>query len=167
MGVYETLTSRRNVQYTYGTPWTPSSTMYWKDGTTSHTFLAYYPYASGNTAAAVKLPNIGTQTGTLNPAFDFLISNNLGTTGVTRPGAVGLTFTHALSLVEFKIVLGSGLTAGTTLTSLTLASPTASDKLYTNDGTSTIALATGTITPGTLTTNTATITPGTPPVFCG
>lgn len=146
--------------------WTAATAIYWKDGATAHKFLAYYPYASGNTSAAVNLPNIGTQSGTLNPAFDILISNNLNASGVTRSAnPIGLVFTHALSLIEFNIVLGNGLVTGTTLTNAVLASSTSSDKLFTDDGTSTIALSSGIITPGTLTSNTATITPATPPTL--
>lgn len=146
--------------------WTPTTAIYWKDGTTAHKFLAYYPHASGNTAAAVKLPNIGTQNGTLDPASDFLISSNLNSTGVARSAnPIGLTFTHALSLIEFNIVLGNGLVTGTTLTSAVLASSTSGDKLFTTDGTSTIALSSGVITPGTLTSNTATITPASAPIL--
>lgn len=160
-----------NLQYTVSgigtTPvWATSAPVYWANGTTSHTFVAYSPYASGNTdPAAVKLPAIGTQTGTLAPAMDFLISNNLATAGVTRSGgAVGLTFKHALSLIEFDMVQGNGLAAGATLTGFTLASPTSSDKLFTTDGTSTIALASGTIT-ATVTTASATVTPAAPPTL--
>lgn len=160
-----------NVQYTVSgigtTPvWATTTPIYWANGTTSHTFLAYSPYASGNTdPAAVKLPAIGTQTGTIAPAMDFLISNNLGTTGVTRAGgAVGLTFKHAFALIQLDLVLGNGVAAGTTLTSFTLASATSSDKLYTTDGTSTIALSSGTITPAVVT-NTATVTPASAPTL--
>lgn len=160
-----------NLQYTVsgiGTApvWATSTPIYWANGSTSHTFVAYSPYAAGNSdPTAVKLPAIGTQTGTLAPAMDFLISNNLATTGVTRSGgAVGLIFKHALSLIEFNMVQGNGLAAGATLTSFTVASPTSSDKLFATDGTSTIALASGTITPG-VTAAAATVTPATPPVL--
>lgn len=158
-----------NVQFTVaGLPsnavWTPSSQLYWVDGSTLHTFTAYAPYASGNTSAAsVKLPALNSQTGVIAPAQDFLVSNNYATPGVARSGAVGLVFTHAFALVEFKMAIGNGLLAGTTLTSLTLAGGS-SDKLYTSDNASTIALATGAITTGAAT-NTITVSPSTAPTL--
>ena len=37
--------------------WTPASQIYWADGTTAHTFLAYYPYASGNKTSGTNAAN--------------------------------------------------------------------------------------------------------------
>lgn len=160
-----------NVDFTVsglpGSPvWTPSTTLYWGDGTTQHTFLAYAPYASGNTSAAsVKLPALTPQTGTISPAQDFLISNAYGTTGIARPanGTVGLTFTHAFALIQFQIAINASIATGATLQSVTFAGG-ASDKVYASDATSTIALASGTITPGT-TVNTLTLTPSSAPTL--
>lgn len=150
--------------------WTTSTPIYWTDGTTTHKFLAYAPYASGNTSyTAIPLPALTGQTGTIDPTKDFLYSKNQWGTnnGVARTGGpVALTFTHALSLVQFNIkVNGSGsFAAGTTLTGITLAGG-ASDKVYSSDATSSkIDLSTGTITAGT-TTNTTAVTPGTPPTL--
>ena len=146
--------------------WTPASSIYWSDASTSHTFLAYAPYASANTASsAIKLPSLSSQTGTVNPVQDFLISNNYGSTGLTRPenSSVGLTFTHAFALIQFQVTINSSIASGTTLTSFTLAGATG-DNLLTADNNSTIALSTGAITNST-TTNTITITPPTPPVL--
>lgn len=168
-------TSSANVAFTVtglpGSPvWTPATTMYWADGTTFHKFVAYAPYAAGNSSSsAVKLPSLAGQTGTaITPAQDFLYSKNQWTTGVQRgaPTAVPLTFTHALSLIEFDVTINSSITAGTTLTSFVLASPTTGDKLYTTDANSTIDLSSGSITTtGGTTSNTQTVTPGTPPVL--
>lgn len=147
--------------------WASNPVIYWADATTSHTFLAYAPYASGNTAAAVKLPTLTGQTGTVNPAMDLLISNNLGTTGTARPsdGLAALTFTHALSLVEFDIVIDASITAGATLPSFTLAAG-ASDKMYTTDASSTIALSDATITLGSSgTINSTKVIPATAPTL--
>lgn len=144
--------------------WTPATAIYWIDGTTAHKFLAYAPYASGNTdPTAVKLPAINTQTGTINPAHDVLISNNQYSTGVVRTGSVALTFTHALALIEYDIILGAGIAAGTTLAS-TVTAGAAAEKLYTTDATSTINLTSGAITVA-AGSNTATVTPGTPPTL--
>ena len=160
-----------NVQYsvtgTASTPvWTATPTIYWADGTTAHKFVAYAPYVSGNTSStAVKLPALTPQTGTINPAQDFLYSKNLWTSGVTRSGgAVGLIFTHALSLIEFDITINSSIAANTTLTSFTLTAG-GSDKVFTSDATSsTIDITSGTITAGTVV-GTLTITPSTAPVL--
>lgn len=163
-----------NVSYTVsGLPaspvWAPATGIYWADGATSHTFLAYAPYASGNTSAAsVKLPALTPQTGTVNPAQDFLISNNYGTTGIVRPasgnGNVGLIFTHAFALVQLQFTINASVASGTTLQSCVLAGG-ASDKLYTSDGNSTISLSTGAITAAGTTTNTLTVSPTTPPAL--
>lgn len=149
-----------------GATWAPGSPIYWADGTTSHKFVAYAPYASGsNTYTAIPLPVLSGQTGSISPAKDFLYSKNQWPTGVTRSGAaVSLVFAHALSLIEFDITIGNGVATGTTLTSFVLASPTSTDKIYSTDATSTIDISTGTITAGT-TSNTTTVTPGTPPTL--
>lgn len=145
--------------------WAPSTAIYWTDGTTDHQFLAYAPYASGNSdPAAVKIPALNVQTGTINPAQDLLISNNMFTNGVSRTTSVGLVFSHAFALIELD-VLGTGLAAGATLVSTVIAGGT-SDKLYTSDANSTIALVSGAITV-TTGVNTATVTPTTPPAFSG
>lgn len=163
-----------NVSFTVaglpGTPaWTPANQIYWADATTQHSFLAYAPYASGNSSATgVKLPSLTPQTGTVNPSQDFLISN--ASANVVRPvsgGAVTLNFTHALSLVDLQITAGSSLATGTTLQSVAFAAG-ASAQLYTTDATSTINLSTGAITLASApasTTNTLTLTPSTPPVL--
>ena len=71
--------------------WSADSPIYWgAPATTPHTFLAYSPYASGNSSAsAVKVPALNVQTGTVNPALDLLISNNLASSGVLLLGRSG------------------------------------------------------------------------------
>ncbi len=149
--------------------WTPTSPIYWADASTYHKFLGYVPYASGNTdPTAVKLPALTSQNGTINPAKDFLISNNQYATGVQRSGsAVPLNFTHALTLIEFDITIGNGIAASTVLNNLVLAAgPT--DKLINTDGTSTINLSSGAISPSaSATTNTITVTPASAPTLSG
>lgn len=152
-----------NAKYTVtgvaSTPsWTATAPMYWADGATSHTFTAYAPYAAGNTSAsAVKIPKLSVQTGVMDATMDFLYSKNLATAGVLKAaGNVGLIFTHAFTLIEFKVKINTSVASGTTLTSFTLAAG-ASDKVFTTDAASTIALTDGTVTAG-ATTNTATLT---------
>ena len=149
--------------------WTPATPIYWADASTFHKFLGYVPYASGNNdPTAVKLPALTPQNGTINPAKDFLISNNQYATGVQRSGsAVPLNFTHALALIQFDITIGNSITASTVLNNLVLAAgPTA--KLINTDGTSTINLSSGAISPSaSATTNTITVTPASAPTLSG
>lgn len=116
--------------------------------------------------AVTKLPALTPQTGTISPSQDFLLSNNYGTSGLTRPvnNSVGLTFTHAFALINFQITINSSIASGTTLTSLVL-SGASSDKIFTSDGNSTIALSNGAITTGGTTTNTITVTPASAPTL--
>lgn len=148
--------------------WATTTPMYWADASTFHKFVAYYPYASGTPAlTAIPLPSLTGQTGDMvDPSKDFLYSKDQWSTGVKRnASAIPLTFTHALTLIEFDITINNSIASGTTLSSLALASPTSSDKLYTSDATSsTIDISSGAITAGT-TTNTLTLTPGTPPAL--
>lgn len=111
--------SEQNAKYTYTTTFGTTSPIYWVNKTVDHKFQAYYPWVDGSTAAAVKLPDISAQTGEL-AAVDVLISPE--TVAVKKSAnPVALTdFTHALSLVEFKIVRGDGL-ATLNLEKLTLA----------------------------------------------
>lgn len=148
--------------------WATSTPIYWADATTAHKFLAYAPYASGNTdATAIKLPQLSSQTGIITPAQDFLASNNLGTTGVTRTassGTVDLTFTHVFSLIQFQITIHSSIASGTTLKTCTFSGANAADKVFTSDATSTIKLVDKTTTIG-ATTNTITVTPSPSPTL--
>lgn len=147
--------------------WATSTPIYWADASTVHKFLAYSPYAGGNTSTAtVKLPALTPQTGTINSAQDFLISRNLGTTGVARTsdGAINLIFTHAFSLIQFQVTINSSIASGTTLKSCAFTGG-ASDKLITSDGNSTIDLSTGAITTSGTTANTITATPSSAPTL--
>lgn len=141
-----------NLKVTYaatGSTWTTASAINWADGSTMHKFYAYAPWANGTPAVtAVPLPALNTQTGTMNPALDFLMSNNQGATGLARPAnsTVPLTFTHVFSLIELDIKIDASIATGTTLTSFTIGSATSSDKIYTASANSKIDLTTGTIT---------------------
>lgn len=158
------LAAANNVKVTYdGTNWAAGSTLYWSDASTPHTFLAYAPYAEGNTATAAKLPALNSQNGTITPAQDFLIATPK--TQVRSAGtSVALTFTHALSLIEFKVKTDASIAASTTLENFVLTGGS-SDKIITSDANSTIDLSTAAITLGSGTANTVTVTPVSKPVL--
>lgn len=106
IGVYETLTGRSNVSYSYnGTAWTPSSVMYWQNGTSNHTFYAYYPYNATSSGTVVTIPKLSTQTikTTVSPSADLLVS---GPQTQKRSASVGLTFTHAYTLIQLNVKMG-------------------------------------------------------------
>lgn len=114
IGVTETATTKGNIRYTYnGTLWNTSTNMYWKDGTTTHTFYAYYPYNAASTANTAVIPLLNNQVVTTVPdaSSDLLVSGpktqkrNDPTNGTNVP----LTFTHAFSLLQFNVKRGSSL----------------------------------------------------------
>lgn len=156
-----------NVKFTFNSStWTPETALYWSDGTTKHRFMAYAPYATGNSdSAAVKLPALTGQVGTvIDPSKDFLISNKFPDNGMLRTASVPLTFTHALSLIEFQVKSDVGIVSGATLKNYSLTAATG-EKLFTSDANSTtINLGTAVITKGT-TVNTLTVTPSTAPTL--
>lgn len=112
IGVSETLTGRSNVLYTFsGSAWSTASAMYWRNGTATHTFYAYYPYQSTSSGTSAVLPVLNNQTVSAttqvpDATCDMLVAGpkmQARTTGT----AVTLNFTHAFSLLQFNIRLGS------------------------------------------------------------
>lgn len=112
IGVSETLTGRSNVLYTFnGTSWSTAATMYWRNSTATHTFYAYYPYQSTATGTTAVLPvlnnqTVSTATQVPDATCDMLIAAPK-TQARTAGAAVTLNFTHAFSLLQFNIKLGS------------------------------------------------------------
>lgn len=101
-----------NVKLTYrnGT-WTASEGIYWpKDGTKLY-FYAYYPYsdaATAPTAIAFSVSDDQSVTTTGKPAYnrnDLLMAenDNNGAGFGRNDGAVSLSFTHALAMVQVKV----------------------------------------------------------------
>jgi uncharacterized protein (TIGR02145 family) len=172
-----------------------NGTMYWGAANSSHTFYAYYPYATGSpaaTAVPVALPAAQTQSLAGNTdhigALDFMVATPVTVTSPANTDAVAnevnLKYNHLFTVLEFQIK-GTGdlkavkLSANSTLAfsggtiNITQATP-ATDVAYTiagQTGTSGEAVVTLT-TPATLTaTNTDTkvymvINPGTPTGNC-
>ena len=172
-----------------------NGTMYWGAANASHTFYAYYPYATGSpaaTAVPVTLPANQTQSVAGNTghigALDFMVATPVTVTSPANTNAVAnevnLKYNHLFTVLEFQIK-GTGqlkavkLSANSTLAfsggtiNITQATP-ATDVAYTlasQTGTSGEAVVTLT-TPATLTaTNTDTkvymvINPGTPTANC-
>jgi len=95
-----------------------SGTMYWGAASTSHTFYAYYPWASGtaaSTAVPVSLPAAQTQSSANSNAhlgaLDFMIATPVTVTSPSNTGAasgVNLKYNHLFSVLEFQIK-GSGV----------------------------------------------------------
>lgn len=112
IGVGEALTGRQNVPYTFsGTSWSTAATMYWRNATATHTFYAYYPYQPGSPGASAVLPLLNNQTVSAtaqipDAACDMLVAGPK-TQIRTAGSSVALTFTHAFSLLQFNIRLGS------------------------------------------------------------
>ncbi len=121
VGLFETTGGQANVPYTYnGTAWTASAPALWRDGTSVHTFYAYYPYKTGNSGTKVPVPVLASQTIGTTPsaAADFLAAGPLSQ---TRSAGVGLTFTHAFALIQLNVKMGIlGLVNPYTLNSITV-----------------------------------------------
>ena len=90
-----------------------NGTMYWGAASTSHTFYAYYPYASGSAAAnavPVSLPSAQTQSAANNTdhigALDFMIATPVTVTSPSNTNAasgVNLKYNHVFTVLEFQI----------------------------------------------------------------
>ncbi len=122
IGITETLTGRNNVRFSYnGSTWNTTTPMYWLDGTSVHTFYAYYPYNATNTGTTITIPNLSTQKTTTRPdsICDLLITG--AKTQVRSTSAnVPLTFRHGFALLQFNMnngILGLG---GALLNSMTI-----------------------------------------------
>ncbi|MDR0973264.1 MAG: fimbrillin family protein, partial [Prevotellaceae bacterium] len=94
--------------------------LFW--GTGAHSFYAYYPYNDGTfdyTAVPISLPATQTQSAGGNSdhlaTLDFMVARPL--TGIESGGSVQLTFDHAFTLLEFRVV-GTG-----SLSSIELEAP--------------------------------------------
>lgn len=112
IGVSEALTGRQNVLYTFsGTSWSAAATMYWRNATSAHTFYAYYPYQANSSGTSAVLPLLSDQTVSASTPVpdatcDMLVAGPK-TQSRAAGGSVALTFTHAFSLLQFNIRLGS------------------------------------------------------------
>ena len=91
-----------------------TGTMYWGAESASHTFYAYYPYASGSpsaTAVPVSLPAAQTQSAANSTAhigaLDFLVATPVTVTSPNNTNAlandVNLKYNHLFTVLEFQI----------------------------------------------------------------
>ena len=106
IGVFETLTGRQNVSFTYnGTAWSTASPLYWRDMTSPHTFAAYYPYNAAYSGTKATIPVLSAQaiTTQVSPVMDFLA---VAPFSQTRSAAVGLPFKHAFTLIQLNVKMG-------------------------------------------------------------
>lgn len=156
-----------NLQVTYnGTDWPTATAIYWSDYSSLHKFYAYAPYASGNTADAVKIPVLNAQTGTIDPAQNILFSNNLdaGITKTSNAGSAPLTFKHALALIQLDITIDSKVPVGTKLLQASISGQVA-DAITTSTTGATLNLVSGAITNGSATSNSVIARPTTSPTL--
>ena len=121
-----------NIKYSYnnimmtkeGTNWNPSVQMLWQNSTQPVDIMAYAPFDSrGNTETMIKVKkypvSVGTQQTTGTYESDFLVYKKTGFVpekDLTN-GAVDITFTHALSLLNIKIEFGTEFNNTTPLAS--------------------------------------------------
>lgn len=156
-----------NLKYTYlSNNWSATTPIFWKDYTTLHQFYAYAPYASGNTVAAVKIPVLNTQTGTINSTHNVLYSNNQRA-GINRPannGTVPLTFKHVLALIQLNIKIDGTVPTGTALTSATITGQVG-EGLTTSATGATFNLSDSTFTANGATNNLITVQPSPAPTL--
>lgn len=108
VGIFETLTGKSNVQYTYGMPsWTTATPMYWKNYNTAHQFYGYYPYNATSNGLSVSLPVLSAQTvGSVPDSQRDMVVASLSQ---TKTSAVNLSFSHSFALLKFNITFASGL----------------------------------------------------------
>lgn len=124
--------ANRNSRYSYnnikmtkeGTKWNPSSQMLWENSTQPVTIMAYAPFYSGGDAENMtnfyKYPvSVGTLQKTGTYESDFLVYKKTGFVPERdlKNGAVEITFTHALSLLNIKIEFGTDFNNTTPLAS--------------------------------------------------
>lgn len=124
-----------NIKYSYnnikmtkeGTQWNPSDPsvqMLWQNSTQSVDIMAYAPFDSnGNTETMIECNNYSVSVGTKQTEgtyeSDFLVYKKTGFVpekDLTN-GAVDITFTHALSLLNIKIEFGTEFNNTTPLAS--------------------------------------------------
>lgn len=106
IGLFETLTGRSDVPYTLkGASWSTSTPAYWRDGVSTHTFYAYYPYKSAYSGMRISIPVLSGQTiaSQPDPKSDLLVAGPLSQ---TRSASVGLTFTHGFALLQLNVKMG-------------------------------------------------------------
>lgn len=109
IGVYESLTGSANVKYSFnGASWSSTAPMYWKNANSTHTFTGYYPHNTASTATLAALPILNNQTVSTIPdaTCDMLVAAPK-TQSRNSATSVPLAFTHAFSLIQFNVKLGS------------------------------------------------------------
>ena len=109
IGISETLTGKYNASYTYGSPlWTTATPLYWYNGTSTHSFYAYYPYNSSSQQLLAAMPVLSGQTVSTVPdaTCDMLVTPTPATLVRNTSSPVTLTMSHAFALLRFDIKMG-------------------------------------------------------------
>lgn len=106
VGVFETLTAKNNVAFSYdGSLWSTLTPLYWYNGTSIHTFYAYYPYNSSSQGMTVALPVLSQQKVATVPdaACDMLVTSSALAQARSSGTTVTLAMKHAFALLRFDI----------------------------------------------------------------
>lgn len=129
IGVFETLTNRDNVLYTYDTPnWTTTTPMYWRNNISLHKFYAYYPYNSSSTGQAVAVPALSGQTISSSPDARYdLLTASLNT---THTASVNFNFNHALTLLKFNVSFATSLLSTLASSKITITGGNSTTSTY-------------------------------------
>ena len=112
------------LKWTYSqSVWKTEKIVYWQNKTDAFDFSAFYPYAEGADYAAIPMPSLKNQVGTLTDvaAHDFLVAKTNQSYG--EDGAVKFTAEHAFKHVSALIQLtmdGTGDLQGATLKNIQL-----------------------------------------------
>jgi hypothetical protein len=112
------------LQWTYnGSNWNASQITNWNDKSSSHKFIAFYPYAKNANLSSVPMPDLTKQNGTMASVAtcDFLVTQKEQTYG--ENGTVSFTsnyaFKHVSSLVTINLK-GEGELANATITNISI-----------------------------------------------
>lgn len=130
LGVFETLTGRNNVVFTYnGSSWSTTTPMYWYNGTSQHTFYTYYPYNASSQGVSATLPILNQQIVSTVPdaKSDMLVTSSPKLQTRSAGTSVSFTMRHAFALLQFNIKMSL----------LNLINPYSLDSLIVRGGNST------------------------------
>ena len=112
------------VQWTYnGSNWNASQITNWNDKSSSHKFIAFYPYTQSADLSSITMPDLSNQDGTMESVAtcDFLVTQKEQKYG--ENGTVSFTgdyaFKHVSSLVTINLK-GEGELANATITNISI-----------------------------------------------
>jgi hypothetical protein len=117
-----------------GSTWSSTTSVYWNDKSTQHTFEAFYPYAACSDREKVPVPVLTEQSGSLSDlaSYDFLVAS-ASLYYTTNNGIVAFTgdnaFEHKLTLVKLNLKFSDDM-KDAHLNSLTLSATGLATRMY-------------------------------------